>query len=98
VIFVIARLTIKPGSEAALLAAYAPLHAATIQEPGCIAYELHKALSTENTYVFVERWETREAIAAHMDMPHVKAWRVFGAEHVVARKLEIIHPAKIETP
>lgn len=95
-IYVVATLVIKPGSLDALRAPAAACVAATRAEQGCIAYELFHSLSDPEKLVFVERWETREALTAHSKQPHLAAWREASAPYLVSRVIEIIHPERIE--
>ncbi len=94
-IYLVATLKIEPGSKDKVLAAARPCIAATRQEKGCISYDLHQSLSDENTLVFVERWETREALDGHFTQPHMLAWREAGGPYFLDRKIEIIHPDKV---
>ncbi len=95
-IYVIATLTIKPGMVDTLLAAAKPAIAETRKEQGCIAYDLHQSATDDHTFVFVERWETRENLSAHMQAPHFLAWRAAGGPCIAARKIEIISGGAIE--
>ncbi|MCX7324038.1 MAG: putative quinol monooxygenase [Hyphomicrobiales bacterium] len=96
-IYLIATLRIKPGSLAAVTAAVTPCLEATRKEAGCISYDLHADVTDPEALVFVERWETREALTAHFGTPHLQAWREAGGPHIVSRKIEIIHPDRVET-
>lgn len=95
-IYVVATLVIKPGSLEALRAPAAACVAATRAEEGCIAYELFHSLSHPEKLVFVEKWETREALTAHSKQPHLAAWREASAPHLLSRTIEIVHPERIE--
>ena len=61
-VVVVATITPRPGQEdavrAALLAAVPEVHA----EPGCELYALHEE---DGRFVFVEKWESAEALAVH---------------------------------
>lgn len=97
-IFVIASLTLKPGmrdefADKARTAVIAP----TREEAGCIFYDLNKSTTDDNLAVFVERWESREALAAHLDSAHMRAWRPISNPMIVSRVVEIVHPADVET-
>lgn len=96
-IFLIATLTIKPGSLPAIREAVMPCIEATRKEEGCVSYDLHESITDPNTLVFVERWESREALTAHFSAPHLIAWRDAGGEYFTGRKIEIIHPDHVET-
>lgn len=95
-IYVVATLTIKPGSLDAVREAAAPCIAATRREKGCVAYDLHASLTDPHTLVFVERWETRDDLAAHSKQPHLLSWREASAPHTISRKVEIVHAQKVE--
>jgi len=38
-------------------------------EPGCLAHAVHRDTEDPLRLVFVERWESREALAAHFAVP-----------------------------
>lgn len=96
-IFVIATLTIKPGSLEAILPPARAVVEATQEEAGCIAYDLFASVTTPDTLVFVERWESRAHLSAHAKKAHLKIWREASDPHVVSKVIEIVHPEKIET-
>jgi len=95
-IYVVATLTVRPGALEALRPAAAACREATLQEQGCLAYDLHLSLSDPEKLVFVEKWETREALSAHSRQPHLAAWREASDPYLVSRVIEIVHPAKVE--
>jgi quinol monooxygenase YgiN len=95
-IYVVATLTIKPGSLEALRAPAAACMAETLKEKGCIAYELFESVSDPEKLVFVEKWETREDLTAHSKQPHLLAWRDASAPHLVSRRIEVAHVDRVE--
>ncbi len=95
-IYVFATLTIKPGALAHLRAPARACREATLKEDGCIAYDLHADIANPERLVFVEKWETREALSVHAKSAHVAAWREASAPHLIERKIEIVHPEKVE--
>ncbi|MDP3897008.1 MAG: putative quinol monooxygenase [Mesorhizobium sp.] len=96
-IYVVATLTTTPGGAEALREPAAACIAETVKEKGCISYELFQSLGEPDRLVFVERWETREDLTAHSKAPHLKVWREASGPHLVSRKIEIVHPEKVET-
>jgi quinol monooxygenase YgiN len=98
VIYVVATIRIKPGTFSQVAAAARPAIEATRKEKGCISYDMHQSATDPETVVFVERWEERDNLASHMQQPHFLAWRKAGAEFILDRKIEIITPAKVDTP
>ncbi len=96
-IIVIARLVIKPGSIPHLRGPAKLCIEETRKEEGCIAYDLFESATEPDILVFVERWETREALSRHARTPHIAAWREAGKPYVIERRIEIVTPGSIET-
>ena len=95
-IYVIAELTLKPGSAERAAAEARKAVAGTNTEAGCIFYQMHLNVSDPTKLIVVERWQSREALDAHLHTPHLKAWRAASAEFVTARKVEVITPASVD--
>lgn len=72
-ITVVATLQAKPGEEQAVVAAMQACVAATRQEVGNLSYVAHRDLNVAGRFVFVERWASRAALAAHEKEPHFLA-------------------------
>ena len=69
---VIARHTMKTGVEEEVLALLPQLCAATLTEPGCRSFVAYRQMDDPRTYVLLERYDSREAFAAHRETPHFK--------------------------
>ncbi len=95
-IYLIATLKLKPGSRDTVIEAAKPCIHATRQEPGCIRYDLNLNITDEEEMVFVEQWDTREALSRHFETPHIAAWRAAGGPHILSRTIEVIYPERIE--
>jgi len=72
VLHVIALLRARPGREAQLRALAEGLLAPTRAEPGCLRYELIVDPDDPAQLTFVEEWESEEALAAHLETPHLR--------------------------
>ncbi len=74
---VIAIISVKAGQEARAHALLQSLVPPTLQEPGCLAYDLHQSVADPGDFMFFERWESDEALAAHAasTAPHRLALR-----------------------
>lgn len=96
-IYVVATITLKPGSRDNLLEPARACIEETRREKGCISYDLLGSITDDDTMVFVERWETREDLTAHSKQPHLAAWREASAPFLVSRTIEIVHPREVET-
>jgi quinol monooxygenase YgiN len=77
---IIATIQAKPGSEADFKAAALQLIAAVrANEPGCLLYTLNQG-DAPGTFVFMERYASEEAVAAHRATEHFKTLgRAMGA-------------------
>jgi quinol monooxygenase YgiN len=67
---VIARYTITAGREADVLAALAELQAAVRTEPGNLAFDVYTEVGDDRRVVLLERYVSRDALAAHRETPH----------------------------
>ena len=66
----IARHTIKPGSEQEVLGLLAGFIDAARAEPGNLAFDAYRKIGDDRSYVLLERYASREALAAHRETPH----------------------------
>jgi quinol monooxygenase YgiN len=46
----------------------------TRAEKGCIDFDLHQATDSKCLFMFYEKWTSKEALDAHMQAPHIKAF------------------------
>ncbi len=53
---------------------------ATLAEPGCRAYAYAEDVAEPGLFRVVEQWDSREALSAHLNTPHMKAWAAQRAE------------------
>jgi quinol monooxygenase YgiN len=67
---VIARNHLKAGSRDVALKLMDELIEKTRGESGCLGYELYQAGSDPDEVTFIETWESREALEAHMRSEH----------------------------
>jgi quinol monooxygenase YgiN len=95
-VYVIATLHIHAEKRAAFLEDARTVIAHTVREEGCHSYDLLSSITEPNEFVFVERWASRDALAAHFETPHMHEWRRVSADYLVDRKVEVIHPDKVE--
>ncbi|GAB5560888.1 MAG: putative quinol monooxygenase [Synoicihabitans sp.] len=49
------------------------LIAPTLQEAGCIQYDLHQDNDDPNTFLYFENWENRDLWQDHLNSPHIAA-------------------------
>ena len=48
--------------------------AATLAEPGCRTYSYAEDVTEPGCFRVTELWDSRDALAAHFETPHMKAW------------------------
>ena len=96
-IYVVATLTVKPEKRAELIAAAKLSIAATRKETGNISYDMHESVTDPTRMVFVEQWESAEALVPHRAADHMKAFGRVAVNCMAAPpKIEVITPAKVE--
>jgi quinol monooxygenase YgiN len=81
---IIAITVAQPGKEAALRAAQEKLVAETLQEPGCLRYELHQSLDDGRILIFVESWKSEALWRAHMEGMALQRFQATGAGNLFA--------------
>ncbi|AXX86990.1 putative quinol monooxygenase [Malaciobacter marinus] len=91
-IIVIAKIKIKPEFEKEVFNELTKLHKQThANDSGCIKYDLHKDIEEENTYTFIETWESKEDLKIHENKSHFKEFLVN-----IEGKLESVQINKLE--
>jgi quinol monooxygenase YgiN len=97
VIYIVATLTIKPETRAELIAGAQACVAETRKEAGNISYDMHESVTDPTKMVFVEQWDSVEALGPHRKSEHVKAFgRIVAKCAAAPPKIEIITPAKVD--
>lgn len=101
-IHVIARIEVKPGQRARLLEEFGRIVDQVRAEAGCIEYGPTVDVETgldpvgppdPDTVTVIEKWESVEALRAHLDAPHMAAYRERVAEIVTGTRLHVTEPA-----
>ena len=96
-IYVVATTQVKPEGREAFINGHKACIAETLKEKGCLSYEGHTSINDPNTYVVVERWESRDDLNAHGRAPHMKVWRELSKPLKASPTvIEIISDAKVD--
>jgi 4a-hydroxytetrahydrobiopterin dehydratase len=74
-LIVIAQIKAKKGFEEIAKSELTKLVAPTLEEEGCITYELHTSLEDPNEFMFYEIWESKEHLGAHSQSSHIQTFR-----------------------
>jgi quinol monooxygenase YgiN len=97
VIYVVATLSVKPETRAEFIQAAIACIQETRKEAGNIAYDLHESVTDPEKMVFVEQWETADALVPHRSAEHMKTFgRVAVRCFSAPPKIEIITPEKVD--
>jgi quinol monooxygenase YgiN len=101
-ISVIATIETIPGGREALLATFKDLVPKVLAEKGCLEYGPFIDLETnlpgqpsprENVVTMIEKWESIEALEAHLMTPHMLAFRQATESLRLGLKLQILASA-----
>ncbi|MEU7818939.1 putative quinol monooxygenase [Pseudonocardia sp. NPDC049154] len=68
-VIVVATISPKPGEEQAVREAFLAAIPKVHDEAGCGKYALHESTGDSTDLVFVERWESAEALKTHSTAP-----------------------------
>lgn len=71
---VMATLRATPGREETLLRELLALIPTTLNEAGCINYDLHRSREDPAVFVFHENWTSQGALDAHLANAHLTAF------------------------
>ena len=106
-VYVIATLTVAPGTRAAFLAEFAKVVPLVHAEEGCIEYlpvvDAETDIASQHrvgldTVVIVEKWASVAALRAHDTAPHMQAHRARVKEYLRAREIRIMRAAPESGP
>ncbi len=101
-IHVIATIRVRPGSRAAFLTEFHRLVPTVRAEEGCLDYGPTVDVQTdiaaqvprrEDVVTVLERWESLDALKAHLAAPHMAKYRERVKDLVADVSLQILEPA-----
>jgi quinol monooxygenase YgiN len=102
VIHVIATIQLKEGTRDAFLSEFRQIIAPVRAEAGCLEYgptvDVATGLSAqgpprEDVVTVVEKWDSLDALRAHLQAPHMLAYRPRVKDYVVSVQLQVLQPA-----
>ena len=74
-IVVSGRIVVKEGALQKLRPVMEAMIKASRSEPGCIEYHYGPDMQDPNAFLVIEKWDSWDALDAHYERPHLKAWR-----------------------
>ncbi|HEY1507955.1 MAG TPA: putative quinol monooxygenase [Solirubrobacteraceae bacterium] len=88
-IVVVGRVQTDAAKRAELVRIGQAVAAASRLEPGCISYRVYQDSESENDFVFVEEWDSDEALQRHFATAHI-------AEFMEAIQATIVAPPDVK--
>lgn len=70
-IVVVGRVSTDASKRGELVEVAQKLASASRREQGCIGYRVYEDTEQANEFVFVEEWESEEALTEHFGTPHI---------------------------
>lgn len=100
-IHVIASISIKEGRRAEFLDIFKANVANVVKEKGCIEYrptidahtDIEPQQRDENLVTIIEKWESLDALMAHLTAPHMLVYREKVAAMVAKVRLKVLEDA-----
>jgi quinol monooxygenase YgiN len=83
-IVVVGRVRTDADKRAELVRIAQRVAAASRQEAGCISYRIYEDTELANDFVFVEEWESSEALEQHFGTAHIAEFMQAIPESIVA--------------
>ena len=97
-ISVIATISLKPGTRADFLKVFNANVPAVLAENGCAEYfpaidvdaKLDAQSKDENAVVVIEKWESLDALHAHLQAPHMVEFREKAGDMIQGISLKVL--------
>lgn len=98
-IHVIAYLRLRPGVRREFLATFTELTPKVRAEHGCLEYTPvvdhapflgFQQPVGDDTVVVVEKWASPQALEAHIEAPHMKAWGKVVDDMMIRREIHVL--------
>lgn len=86
----VAKIKCKPEHVEVVKTGLHGLVAPTLQEAGCIKYELHQDQKDPSVFIFIEEWESSEHLKNHSGAPHIKAFGMASKGMIESRDLHFL--------
>ena len=71
----------KPGEEAAVVALLDQVSRASVEEPGCLLFWVHRSIEDPSTFLLYEQYASEAAFQAHAASDHVRRLVLEDAVH-----------------
>ena len=98
-IIVAVEISVEPGSVDQVRDAITRMEEATRAEEGCITYAFSVDVSNPGTLRVIERWESVDAIKAHMASPHMAEFgAAVGAIQPKSMEIKAYEATSIDLP
>lgn len=81
---ILAQITARPGHEVQVLDALQRLIPPTLNETGCLLYDLHTDNNRPDVFVFYETWQSRADWLAHNASAHIAAHKAATADMILS--------------
>lgn len=92
----IAMLRARPGGEEELGRRLAALVEPTLQESGCLGYQLHRSNSDRALWVLYETWRSQADLDLHFQMPYLKDM-LADFPRLLRQEMELHYLRKVES-
>jgi quinol monooxygenase YgiN len=100
-IHVVAIITTKPGQRGTVFSSFRDIILEVRREEGCVEYratvDIEGGPDTwakfgPDTFVVIEKWESREALEAHSASAHMVAYAARVKDLIVSRAIHVLEP------
>jgi len=94
-IIVTGEFELEPGAIDAVRPAAIEMMRETAKEDGCRYYRFYADVEHPHLVRVYEEWDSRAALEAHMQTPHMKVWREALVGKIVSRAVKTIEGGTI---
>ncbi len=97
-VIVIAKFVTRPGKEGPAEALVTSLVEPTHAEDGCVLYAVHRSIDEPVALTFIERWQSKAQLDAHMGQAHVQGFLLLADEYFSSWDVSLLEAVPLGEP
>lgn len=91
VFIILVHINVKPEQTDAFIDLIRANHLGSIQEPGCIRFDVARSTEDPNRFVLWEWYEDEDAAQAHRETPHYLAFAAKGKPMMAEERVRTVY-------
>ncbi|MFP2428825.1 putative quinol monooxygenase [Enterobacter ludwigii] len=89
---VVAIFLAKPGTEALVEQLFRSVIDTSLEEDGCISYQLNRDTDNPRRFVWTEEWESKELLERHLSASHIAHLLSVILQYIETSDIIVLNP------